>query len=201
MIAIEGIDAAGKRTQTSLLCSWLRSQGLTVSSKSFPDYSTRIGGEIKAFFGGERDYPPEVRHLLLACNRWENKSVVEGMVNASDVAVMNRYSGSNLAYGVANGLRLEWLKTLEEGLPVADLVIVLDADPSTASSRRRVRKDLYEQDLALQRDVRKVYLDLASKLSWTVVDANRSIEATHDGVVGAVRSSAVLAEPGSGTHA
>src|SRR5438552_18308625 len=43
LIGIEGIDAAGKRTQSLLLSSWLRDSQLNCKIMSFPDYSTRIG--------------------------------------------------------------------------------------------------------------------------------------------------------------
>ena len=42
-VAIEGIDAVGKKTQTSALKSWLRSVGLSVRNISFPVYGTNIG--------------------------------------------------------------------------------------------------------------------------------------------------------------
>ena len=41
--------------------------------------------------------------------------------------IVNRYTESNLAYGIANGLASGWLAGLEKGLPAANLVMVLDA--------------------------------------------------------------------------
>ena len=50
---------------------------------------------------------------------------------------MNRYYHSNLVYGIANGLKEKWLQKLEEGLPKADLVIVLDASQNDSFSRKK----------------------------------------------------------------
>ncbi len=186
LIGIEGIDAVGKRTQTTILGSWLRSKGYTTHTVSFPDYGTTLGAEIKMFLLGNRNYPPEVRHILFAANRWEKKDELESILSKTDVVVVNRYSESNLAYGVANGLKLEWLVNLEAGLPKPDQVIVLDAPPIALRSRRGRSKDEYERNVDLQERTRGAYLKLASAFGWRVVDATGGIEATSRALISAV---------------
>jgi dTMP kinase len=177
-IAIEGIDAVGKKTQTSILKSWLASKGLTIHTLSFPAYETVIGKEIRKFLEGTVSYPPQVRAMLYAANRWEKKADLETILSRNDVTIVNRYTGSNLAYGLSSGLQLEWLLNLEEGLPEPDLVLVLDAPPAELVPRRGDRKDSYERNINLQEKARSAYLNLAEKFGWTVVDANRSIDQT-----------------------
>ncbi len=186
LISIEGIDAVGKRTQTSLLTAWLRSKSISVSTFSFPDYGTAIGKEIRRFFDGEKNYSPEVRSLLFAANRWERKGDLEGMLSSTQAVIVNRYSGSNLAYGTTIGVQLEWLLGLEAGLPKADLVLVLDAPPSALYQRRGLNKDRYERDRGLQERVRKSYLDLSAKFGWKVIDASQGINKTSASIVAAV---------------
>lgn len=186
-VAIEGIDAVGKRTQSSVLESWLRSKKLKTQTLSFPDYGTTLGREIRKFLVGEKTYPQEVRAMLYAANRWEKKSEVEKSIAVHDVTIVNRYTGSNLAYGIANGLALEWLLNLEEGLPRPDLVLVLDASPESLVPRRAMNKDTYERNLNLQTRARKAYLDLASKFAWKVVDASTGIDETGRRVTGSVQ--------------
>ena len=130
----------GKRTQTSILSSWLRSTGHTTRTVSFPDYETTLGREIKRFLLGTRNYPPEVRHMLFAANRWEKKDELKSILARTDIVIVNRYSESNLAYGVANGLKLEWLLNLETGLPKPDTVIVLDAPPAALHFAARTQQ-------------------------------------------------------------
>src|SRR5947209_6989122 len=77
LIGIEGIDAAGKRTQSLLLSSWLRDRQLNCKVMSFPDYSTPMGKEIRAFLIGKRNYPNALKHILFAANRWEKISEIE----------------------------------------------------------------------------------------------------------------------------
>ena len=45
LIAFEGIDSSGKRTQTALLLQALNSMGLTAEEESFPRYGTFFGRE------------------------------------------------------------------------------------------------------------------------------------------------------------
>lgn len=189
LISIEGIDAVGKRTQTSILSSWLRAKGHTTHTVSFPDYGTTLGKEIKSFLLGMRNYPPEVRHMLFAANRWEKKKELESILSRTSVVIVNRYSESNLAYGVANGLRLEWLANLEKGLPKPDTVIVLDAPPAALHSRRGPNQDEYERNSGLQEKTREAYLKLAGDFGWKVVNATGGIDATSQALIGAVSDS------------
>lgn len=194
LVAVEGVDAVGKRTQSSLLAAWLRSRGVASSLISFPDYGTVIGREIKSYLHGERTYSAEVGHMLYAVNRWEKKQELERLLSSSDVVVVNRYSPSNYAYGTARGLRLSWLMSLEEGLPAADLVLVLDAPPSGLTARRGQGKDNYERNIPFQERVRHSYLQLSRELGWTTVNAAQGIQGTSELVTAAV--SAALAARG-----
>ena len=57
LIAVEGIDQAGKQTVCEWLVGELRAAGVTAEQTGFPDYATPLGHEITAFLRGERDYP------------------------------------------------------------------------------------------------------------------------------------------------
>lgn len=185
-IAIEGIDAVGKRTQTSILRRWLGSKGLTTRTLSFPAYETPIGREIKRFLAGAVDYPQEVRAMLYAANRWEKKAELEAILSNTDATIVDRYTGSNLAYGVSSGLQLEWLLHLEEGLPKPDLVLVLDGSPTKLVPRRGDRKDSYERNINLQEKVRGAYLKLAARFGWAVVNADASVEEVSQAIASVV---------------
>jgi len=184
-IAIEGIDAVGKKTQTSILNSWLRSKSLSTRTLSFPVYETTIGKEIRKFLAGTVNYPPEVRAMLYAANRWETKAQLDAILSETDATIVNRYTGSNLAYGVSSGLALDWLLNLESGLPEPDAVLVLDAPPANLAPRRG-GKDSYERDASLQAKARRAYLELAAKFGWTVIDADRDIGETSEAIKAAV---------------
>ena len=162
---------------------------MTTRTLSFPAYETTIGKEIRKFLDGNVDYPQQVRAMLYAANRWEKKADLEAILSRTDVTIVDRYSGSNLAYGVSNGLKLEWLLHLEEGLPEPDLVLLLDASPTRLVPRRGDRKDSYERNISLQEKARDTYLRLAKQFGWSVVNADGGIEETSRGIISAVSRS------------
>lgn len=126
IIVIEGGDQAGKLTQSVLLQKFLRKQKIKTKLFHFPDYETPIGKEIRKYLDGKRKFPPQVIHCLLAANRWEKLDEIIKSKEKNSVLIMNRYYQSNLVYGLANGLKQNWLESLDNGLPKADLVIMLD---------------------------------------------------------------------------
>ena len=184
IIVFEGIDKAGKTTQAKLLERKLGSRCVRID---FPDYSTPVGKEIKQFLDGKRDYPDEVKMILLTANRWEKKIQIEKMVDRGTTVIMNRYYQSNLVYGISKGLKLDWLLSLDNGLPEADLVIVIDIKPKTLAKRSKNVVDTFEKDLALIRRVKKNYRALGKKFKWRIVEGERSVDEVHGQVLEIVK--------------
>ena len=112
IIAIEGSDQAGKKTQTAMLAKALKSQKIKTTVFDFPDYSTVIGKEIDAYLHGKRKFPPEIIHYLYAANRWEKVEEIKKSATKNSILIMNRYYHSNIVYGIANGLKEKWLESL-----------------------------------------------------------------------------------------
>ena len=65
IIALEGSDQAGKKTQTVMLSKALKAQKIKTAVFDFPDYSTIIGKEINNYLHGKRKFPPEIIHYLM----------------------------------------------------------------------------------------------------------------------------------------
>ena len=181
IIVLEGIDKAGKSTQSKLLMDYLKLSGKICTLITFPDYTTSIGAEIKASLEGKRDYPIELKHILLSANRWEKKKEIESMVDSGTIVIINRYYQSNLVYGTSNGLNLRWLLSLEKGLPTADLVIVLDVTPRI-TLKRSLEPDEFEKDVSLLQKVYKNYHKLAKPFRWKILNAEKSRDQIHDEV-------------------
>lgn len=184
IIVFEGIDKAGKTTQAKLLEKKLGSKCVRID---FPDYSTPVGKEIKQFLDGKRNYPDEVKMMLLSANRWEKKGEIEKMVSKGTTVIMNRYYQSNLVYGISKGLKLDWLLSLDKGMPKADLVIVIDIRPKTLVSRSKNVVDTFEKDLELIRRVKKNYRVLANKFNWRIVEGEKSVNEVHGQVLRIVK--------------
>jgi dTMP kinase len=199
IIVIEGIDQAGKGTQSNLLQSGLlintfKFSGNICMIMDFPDYNTPIGQEIRAFLDGKRNYTLETQHLLMSANRWEKKKEIESLIENGTIIIMNRYYQSNLVYGLSHGLNLKWLLNLDRGLPKEDVVIILEVNPNT--SYRRVPRDRdtlprgrdsFETDQKLLTKVHKNYRILAKQFNWKIINGERASEVVHNDIMKIVR--------------
>jgi dTMP kinase len=187
-ISLEGIDQSGKKTQTRLLVRKLRRTGRNVATMSFPVYGSPSGQQIRAFLEGTRNFSFQAVHMLYSLNRWENLGQITEKMERSDFLVADRYSASNLAYGLARGLSLDWLVGLDKGLPVPDTVIVLDVRVPVSFDRKALNRDLHEKNRRFLLGVRRAYLKLAKRFDWHLVDGTGPAEKVHQAVWEAVRA-------------
>jgi dTMP kinase len=189
IIVIEGLDKAGKGTQSRLLVDALKLSGKVCVIIDFPDYTTPIGAEIRAFLDGKRNYPNELKHMLFSANRWEKKREIESMVNNGTIIIINRYYQSNLAYGISNGLNINWLLNLDKGLPKEDLVIVLEVSSKMSYQRTAAEyNDTFEKDQKLMVDVHKNYRVLARKFKWKIINGEKNREEVHQDIMKIIKS-------------
>ena len=176
LIAFEGIDQSGKRTQTQLLAKRLRRDGFKVGIMSFPIYQSRTGRDIRAFLKGELSYPPQAIHMMYSLNRWENINSIKELINESDFVLADRYTPSNLAYGVTKGLDQRWLRELDRGLPQPDLVVVIDVPVPASFKRKSEGRDTHESNKRYMINVRQNYRSLARRYGWKLLDGTGSSE-------------------------
>ena len=179
IIAIEGSDQAGKKTQTAMLAKALKSQKIKTTVFDFPDYSTVIGKEIDAYLHGKRKFPPEIIHYLYAANRWEKVQEIKKSVAKNSILIMNRYYHSNIVYGIANGLKEKWLESLDAGVPKSDLVIVLDVSQTESFLRKKSKRDKFEKNKLFLKKISQIYRKLAKKHKWKLIDASGTKQETH----------------------
>ncbi len=182
LIAIEGIDQSGKRTQSRLLALRLRTLHYPVEIRDFPDYTTPVGKQLKGYLGGRHHFDYHAAHLLYAANKWELADTLRRELSRGKSLIVNRYTSSNLAYGIAHGLPLEWLLNLEDGLPTPDIVLILDISPSISFRRKRRYRDRHESDRCYLVKVRNSYKRLAKKYKWQIVNGERAAEIVEDDI-------------------
>lgn len=179
LIVIDGIDQSGKRTQTQMLARKIQAFGYPISIWNFPDYGTPLGHQLNIYLTRRKQFDFHAVHLLYAANKWERASSIAREIDLGRVVIINRYTPSNLAYGIAHGLSRNWLESLEKELPKADLVLILDVSSKASFKRKRQVRDAHEEDLSYLRKVRSAYLRLAKKYRWKVIDGERDRRAVN----------------------
>jgi dTMP kinase len=195
LIAIEGVDGAGKRTLTDGLSSAFRQAGKSVATLAFPRYQRSITADIaaEALHGQHGDLASSVyaMAMLFALDRAGAVGEIGALSRDHDVVILDRYVASNAAYSAARlhqdsaGEAVAWVGELEYhrfALPSPDWQVLLDVPPQLAGQRARSRadtepgraRDAYERDDELQRRTGAVYAGLAAAGwggRWLVVDA------------------------------
>ena len=186
IITLEGIDRSGKTTQAQMLSSYLQKEkDLRTAHFDFPDYQTDVGKLIHKYLtSGEMPPNPEILHLLYAANRYEIRDTINFHLEEGYVIIMNRYYQSNMVYGHVNGLELEWLSTLDKNMPRSDLTIILDVPVQVTYTRSTTMgANRFEQTKEFIERVREIFLAVADKENWKVVDADRSMQDVNQDIV------------------
>src|SRR5258708_5965735 len=98
LIAVEGIDGSGKRTQVELLTLSLKARGHSVYSTGFPQYDSWFGKMVGQFLNGDlgplESVDPHFTSLLYAGDRFEAKPRLEAALNNGQIVLVDRYIGS-----------------------------------------------------------------------------------------------------------
>jgi dTMP kinase len=183
LIAIEGLDGAGKRTLTQGLRAAFEANGKTVASLSFPRYGHSVPADLaaEALHGEHGDLSSSVYAMavLFALDRAGARDEIELLRTEYGVLILDRYVASNAAYSAArlhqdaHGDAVAWVGELEYGrlrLPAPDWQVLLDVPAELAAERADHRanteadraKDAYERDDGLQRRTGAVYSELAA---------------------------------------
>jgi dTMP kinase len=170
LVAIEGIDQAGKMTLAAGLCARLAARGFKTATHHYPDYDTPIGSLLHAALAAGRVPDVRARRLLFAANRWERDAALRAELEISTLVCVDRYTGSNLVYGMAQGLDADWLRGLEIGLTPADLTVLVDLAPEESSRRKARARDDYERDTALLSAAQSIYRSVAAAENWVILD-------------------------------
>jgi dTMP kinase len=195
LIAIEGVDGAGKRTLTEGLRGALEAAGKSVATLAFPRYGQSVTADVaaEALHGQHGDLATSVyaMAMLFALDRAGGADQIRDLCRDHDAVILDRYVASNAAYSAArlhqqaDGEVVGWVHDIEYGrlhLPVPDWQVLLGVSSELADQRARHRatldasreRDAYERDAGLQQRTGAVYAGLAAAGwagRWLVVDA------------------------------
>jgi dTMP kinase len=191
LIAIEGIDGSGKRTQVGLLEKALVAKGHAIYSTGFPQYDSWFGKMVGQFlngdFGALETVDPHFSALLYAGDRFEAKFRLETALNQGKIVVADRYVGSNLAHQTARVQSADrpafvsWIEHLEYNiynLPRETKVLYLRVPPreaqqlvtrKSARTYTKVKQDLQEASLRHLEDAAAMYDQLSRRPNWATI--------------------------------
>jgi dTMP kinase len=174
LIAVEGIDGAGKTTIANHLCDFLSKKGYKCIVLKEPSESI-YGKMIKSL--KSRPDPETEMELFLKDREMDVKDRILPALEEGKIVIMDRYYYSNIAYQSARGLNADRIRELNERIaPKPDLVILLDLSPSKALERLKNREKLsiFEEKDYLEK-VRQKFLEIADERT-VIINAERDLE-------------------------
>jgi dTMP kinase len=195
LIAVEGLDGSGKSTQVYLLKRWLQLQGLKVfftewNSSEVVKTATSKGKKMELL-------TPTTFSLIHAtdfADRYERQLVP--LLKAGYLVLCDRYVFTAFARDVVRGCPLEWVRGLYNFACLPDMTFFFKADLEVSLNRilqGRPQLKYFEagMDLGLSSDIQESfrifqgrmleqYLAMSTEFSFTVIDANRTIEPQQD---------------------
>lgn len=223
LVVIDGTDGSGKGTQTEKLLEYLEKKGKKNKYIDFPRYYTSFHGKmvgryLKGEFGGLNSASPYLTSLFYAMDRLTARDEIIDWLEEGNVVVANRYTTSSMAFQTARidpDKRKEFVKWLydmeykEHKLPKEDLVLFLYVPVEISQKlieQKNKRgymkgkdKDINETNVAYQREVLRLYLDLAKESPhWVVIKCVDSrgklltIDKVHAKIVAAIKKHGIV---------
>ena len=218
LVVIDGTDGSGKGTQTELLLKYLDEQKIKNKYIDFPRYYTSFHGQmvgryLSGEFGSLESSSPYLTSLFYAMDRLTARDEIVDWLGEGNTVIANRYTTSSMAFQTARiekSKREEFLKWLyemeykEHKLPKEDLVLFLYV-PVEISQKlieqktkreytKGQKKDINETNVAYQKEVLSLYLELAKKYPhWEVIKCTDnkgnllSVEKVHSMIIAALK--------------
>lgn len=183
-IVIEGIDGAGTTTQARLLHQTLADRGVDCMLTCQPS-----SGPVGKLLREQLADPDGARGRGLALLFAADRNLHIETFRERHTVVCDRYVLSSWAY---QGLDqdLDWIRTINTGVPIPDLTILIDVDPEVAQLRRIGRgtdPDHFEAS-ATQKILAARYRELIH--AWpgptAIVDGSGDVDQVAQAVHGAV---------------
>lgn len=193
MVAVEGLDGAGKATLVDALRDAADRAGASVHTVAFPRYRddlhAALAGEALRGELGDVHESVHAMALLFALDRRAAAGGLRRAREAHDLVLVDRYVSSNAAYGAArlaedaDGPFAAWVRATEIdrfGVPVPDHQVLVRVPDAVAANRVLSRAaadgdrtpDGYETDAELQRRCAAVYDGLVTRCwlsRWSVL--------------------------------
>lgn len=189
LVAIEGIDGAGKTTLTAALEQHFRERGVDVVSSKEPTQG--VWGQVlrDSAKTGRLD-PARELELLLKDRQEHIETLIAPALARGAIVLLDRYYYSSVAYQGAAGLDpQDVLRANEQFAPRPDLTLLLDVSPKVGLDRIRSRGDLanlFEREDALV-DAREIFLaTMPQEPLGAVIDALISADQVQQQALGLI---------------
>ena len=181
-ICLYGVNNLGKTTQVKILEKKLKGQNFKVYRLKYPVYDFKPTGKFIYDMLRNPEYKlnnPTAKQLIYVSNRFHFEKDLNDLLSRYDFVIAEDYTGTGIAWGVAEGVDLEYLEFVNSPLKKPDLEILIDGERFLKSIEK---KHTHENNNSLINKCREIHLTLAKRNSWPTINANQSIEKVSDDI-------------------
>ena len=177
LINLEGIDGCGKSTQTKLLQKKLEELGENTVILKEPTNGPHGQKLWDVLHGKRKATNEEILEFFILDRKQHVNEKIQPALDDGTIVLMDRFYYSSMAYQVAGGLDVEYIRNKHNFAPDPDIVLIFDLPVSTALERVRGHSeaDEFEKEEHLEK-VREAYLNLESDPLVRIVDSTRTPE-------------------------
>jgi len=194
-VTFEGIEGAGKSTQTRMLVESLERDGVASVQVREPGGTPIAEAVREVLLRSEAGVTAHAEALLFLAARAQNTAErIRPALEQGLVVVCDRYSDSTLAYqGYGRGLDLSLIRAMDAfatGGLAPDVTFLLDLDAQVGLGRQSQRNRMEDEPLKFHDRVRCGYLEEAARdrSRIRVLDGVRPAEELHHEIARAVAS-------------
>jgi dTMP kinase len=177
LIAVEGIDGAGKTTVAATLAQWCGERGLLCALSKEPT-SLEWGRKLRESSASGRLTLVQELDFFHKDREQHAEFSIAPLLEHDGIMILDRYYWSTAAYQGQRGADVkDVLEYNETNFPIPDLVLLLDLPVEVGQKRIRVRGDQPNsfEDVAAQEKIREIFLKLPgqSQAKSVIVDASK----------------------------
>lgn len=177
LIAVEGIDGAGKTTVSATLAQWCGERGILCALSKEPT-SLQWGQKLRESASTGRLTLSQELDLFHKDREQHATDSITPALEDGAIMILDRYYWSTAAYQGARGANVEDVLQFNEArFPIPDAVLLLDLPVKVGQHRINSRGDEpnHFEDIAALEKARKIFLELPAKSQARchIVDASK----------------------------
>ncbi|OGJ18869.1 dTMP kinase [Candidatus Pacearchaeota archaeon RBG_13_36_9] len=185
-IVFEGIDGCGKSTQIMKFVEHLsklsKYNHILLTRNPYKARETR---EILKINDAPESQAEKLAELFVNDRIEQTKEIILPHLEKGHYVVSDRYKLSTIAYQSAQGMPVEKLKQMHEGMPIPDITFIVDVPAEIGGERMdKDNRDKHrlKASTEFQEKVRQKYLESVKHLpdeKIFIIDGTKSVEEIH----------------------
>lgn len=177
-----GTTNMGKTTQMDLLKFRCERKKMTLHTQKYPIYDLEPTGPL-IFEAIKKGNPKKISaaeiQALMAKNRFDFQQRLIQLCKENDLVAAEMYTGTGIAYGVGDGVNMDVLLAINDGLVHPGVNILFEGERFMESVEKGHRFEEDEEKTSL---IRGIHYKLALTHGWSGINANQSPEKVHEAI-------------------